>query len=115
MGCLNSTTYPKGMQPPSDTATLTDSVTDQSFDDGEYDNHGQANTKMPPFEFALAVAMHNIGNELQTVQQAKSFPNWPQWEEALKCELTQHKYLGTWKLVKSPTHKHNWKPLGIPL
>ena len=92
------------MQPPSDTATLTDSVTDQSLDDGEYDNHGQANTKMLPFEFALAVVMHNIGDELQTVQQAKSFPNWPQWEEALKCELTQHESLGTWKLVEPSPH-----------
>jgi len=51
----------------------------------------------------LAAAMHTIG-ELETIQQSKLCSNWPEWEEALKHKIAQHKSLGTWKLVQLPQH-----------
>jgi len=59
---------------------------------------------MPPFESTLAAAMHTLGNEPETIQQAKPCPDWPKWEEALGHESAQHKSLGTWKLVELPPH-----------
>ena len=38
----------------------------------------------------------------QTVGEAKTFDNWPEWEKAIKTELNQLEHCSTWKLVDCP-------------
>jgi len=38
----------------------------------------------------------------QTVGEAKTFNDWPEWEKAIKTELDQLEHCGTWKLVDCP-------------
>jgi hypothetical protein len=37
-----------------------------------------------------------------TLKEAKSFKDWPQWEDPICTELNQLKQFGTWKLVECP-------------
>jgi len=38
----------------------------------------------------------------QTMSEAKSFDDWPEWEKAIKIELDQLERFGTWTLVDCP-------------
>ena len=43
-----------------------------------------------------------VGDEFQTLKEAKESPDWPKWEEAIRTELKQHQEKGTWELVEKP-------------
>ena len=40
------------------------------------------------------------GDELKSLKEAKSSPDWQEWEKAIQIELTQLQQMGTWRLVK---------------
>ena len=40
------------------------------------------------------------GDELKSLKEAKSSPDWPEWEKAIQVELTQLQQMGTWRLVE---------------
>ena len=41
--------------------------------------------------------------ELESLEEAKRSPEWPEWEKAIKIELDQLTEMGTWNLVDKPT------------
>jgi hypothetical protein len=43
------------------------------------------------------------GDELKSLKEAQSLPDWPEWEKAIKAELTQLQQMGTWRLVDKPS------------
>jgi len=44
---------------------------------------------------------HNA-DDPKTLREAQESPEWPQWEEAIKAELTQLHSMGTWEMVEKP-------------
>ena len=38
-------------------------------------------------------------NELESLEEAKRSPEWPEWEKAIKIELDQLSEMGTWKMI----------------
>ena len=48
------------------------------------------------------VCTAEIGDEFYSLKEAKDSPDWPQWENAIRTELTQHQEKGTWELVEKP-------------
>jgi hypothetical protein len=54
-------------------------------------------------EYALAVETNNSeALEPQTLNEAKSRPDWKLWEKAIEEELAMLREAGTWKLVDVP-------------
>ena len=51
-------------------------------------------------EQALAAAAE--GDEPKLLKEAKTSPEWPEWEKAIKAELDQHQKMETWVLVDKP-------------
>jgi hypothetical protein len=41
-------------------------------------------------------------DELTSLKDAKSSPDWPEWEKAMKIELDSLLEKGTWELVQKP-------------
>jgi Reverse transcriptase (RNA-dependent DNA polymerase) len=39
----------------------------------------------------------------KTLKQAREFPDWPKWEEAIQTELDQLAQMHTWRLMEKPS------------
>ena len=62
---------------------------------------------------AILTSMEDIfntitGDEPKSLKEAQSLPEWPEWERAIKAELSQLQQMGTWKLIEKP-------PKAIPI
>src|SRR6201999_1366001 len=44
----------------------------------------------------------NAGDEHHSLREAKASQDWPEWERAIRAELSQLEAMGTWKLVEPP-------------
>jgi len=42
------------------------------------------------------------GEDCHSLKEARTFPDWPEWEKAIQIELEQLWWMGTWKLVDKP-------------
>ena len=42
-------------------------------------------------------------NDPETLKEAKTFKDWPEWEAAIRAELVQLEQFGTWELVERPS------------
>ena len=42
------------------------------------------------------------GDEYTSLEEAKTSPDWPEWEKAIHVELAQLNQIGTWRLVDKP-------------
>ena len=71
-----------------------------------FEGEGQADWMMstePTDEYALAAEIREIeALEPRNLTEARSRPDWPLWEKAIKDELGQLEAAGTWKLVDAP-------------
>ena len=61
------------------------------------------------FFVALSASGGVEANEPKTLADAKSSPEWPEWEKAVQTELAQLSAMGTWDLVDPPPDR---KPVG---
>ena len=53
-------------------------------------------------DFAMATVMGGAEGIEPTYEEAHKHPDWHKWKEAIRIELKNLKYSGTWKLVKRP-------------
>ena len=44
------------------------------------------------------------GDELKSLKEAKSSPDWQEWEKAIQIELAQLQQMGTWRLVEKSSN-----------
>ena len=55
-------------------------------------------------EYTLETYAIIAGDEHTTLTDARNSPEWPEWQTAMKEELTLLDPMGTWELVDAPAH-----------
>jgi Reverse transcriptase (RNA-dependent DNA polymerase) len=54
----------------------------------------------------MAAAAHDTSSDSQSISEARSCPNWPEWQWAMEREIDTLKHAGTWETVACPENKN---------
>lgn len=74
---------------------------DDDYDDDEYD----AYNTLDSYDI-IASAIQETQSDLKTLREAQSRTDWPQWKEAMDCEIATLEHAGTWTTVPCPSRKN---------
>jgi Reverse transcriptase (RNA-dependent DNA polymerase) len=53
-----------------------------------------------------AAVAHNTSGNPQSISEAQSHPDWPEWQQAMEHEIDTLKHAGTWETVACPENKN---------
>jgi hypothetical protein len=101
-GRSNALALPKGMPTPTgrNTAAFTKLVEISKKLQDQLDESLPGITSS--FENAMSATMRQLGDPLNSVEEARWQSDWPQWRESLDKEMTHHLNARTWELVDLP-------------
>jgi hypothetical protein len=54
----------------------------------------------------MAAAAHDTNDDLRSVSEARSRPNWPEWQRAMEHKIETLECAGTWETVPRPKDKN---------
>jgi hypothetical protein len=112
MGHANAPAYLRGLPPPTDSSALATLIDLEEATNAETDGETHLPLRSP-----AAAEVHDVGDNLTSINNTHSCNDWPQWDASIKQELRQHADVAMHMGFCQTTgwHKHRWQQARLPL